>query len=87
MKKMKRNGTKYNEISVQHLLGQIWTLLENNSTRASVSKRQKSRTEGKRYCMFRQGTRMWDGGTYPLISILITRSDYLHTPVAPLPGH
>jgi hypothetical protein len=47
-KKMKRNGTKYNEISVLQLLGRISTLYENNTTCASDSKKkQKARTEGK----------------------------------------
>jgi hypothetical protein len=84
---MKRNGTKYNETSVQRPLEQISTLHENNTTGASESKMQNSRTKGKRYSMFRQGTHTRDGGTYPLILILITRSGYLHTLVALLPGH
>jgi len=81
------NGTKYNEISVQHLLEQIATLHENNTTGASDSKMQKSRTKGKRYTMLRPGTRMRNGGTHSLILILIARSAYLHTPVAILPRH
>jgi len=84
---MKRNGTKYNEISLHHLLEQISTLHENNTTGASDSKMQKSRIKGKRYFMLRPGTCMRDGVTHPLILILITRSGYLHTPVAILPGH
>ena len=83
---MKRNGTKYNEIGVQHLLEQIWTVHENN-TSASDSKMQKSRTAGKRYCRLRPATRMRDGGTHTLILILITRSGYLHTTFAILQGH
>jgi hypothetical protein len=83
---MKRNGTKYNEISVQHLLEQISTLHENNTTGASDSKMQNSRTKGKRYFMLRPGARMRDEGTHPIILALITRSGYLHTPVALLPG-
>jgi hypothetical protein len=84
---MKRNGTKYNEISVQHLLEQISTLHENNTTGVSDSKIQNSRTKGKRYCMLRPGTGMRDGGTHPIILIPVTRSGYLHPPVAILPGH
>jgi hypothetical protein len=76
---MKRNEAKYNEISVQHLLEQMSTLHENNTTGALNSKMQKSRTKGKLFSMLRPGTRMRNGGIHLLIHILITRSDYLHT--------
>ena len=76
---MKRNGAKYNEISVQHLLEQMSTLHENNTTGTLNSKMQKSRTKGELFSMLRPGTRMRDGGIHLLIHILITRSGYLHT--------